>query len=313
MDILDRETDPGSSKQFKPISPLEAERMDAEPGRRGSSELSSPRKGQACFFHADMSELKRPRLSTTASGVSLEPYTAFGAFKSPLRLDDPNAVKPLLDVVPSKNAFICDPMWRVDAETVARLLNGHASVDKVGNNFDIVDCRNEYEYKGGHITGAISCPTLDQALEALFEDNDMRPSDRCIILHCEFSEMRAPMRYQELCTYDQQLAAASFDEDITGFYPQMYVLDGGYCQFHRRFPQLCQGGYVPCSEEDNDAFLRTSRSGSVTFRKHPDPDSLSYLGRSSSRGSRPASRRASRITTPKFSADFERALTFNLV
>ncbi|KAG9396902.1 M-phase inducer phosphatase [Carpediemonas membranifera] len=259
--------------------------------------LASPRKGQAMFTRAESgNELKRARnLSTQASGVNEMAST----FLSPSRMDESNGgAKPLLDVLPPKHAFL-DTVWRVTPDIVARLINAGLHLT---DGFDIIDCRNDYEYDGGHIIGAIPCPTLGHAIETLFPDGQRcTPSNRCIILHCEFSEVRAPRRFQELCTHDQQVAASSFDDDITCYYPQMYVLDGGYSQFHRRFPRLCQGGYVPCSDRDNEATLRTSRSASTTFRLD-----LECLGRPPSRGdSRPASRRASGAATPRLSIDFD--------
>jgi len=29
------------------------------------------------------------------------------------------------------------------------------------------------------------------------------------------------------------------------FYPEMYILNGGYSQFHTEYPECCEGGYLP--------------------------------------------------------------------
>lgn len=62
----------------------------------------------------------------------------------------------------------------------------------------ILDARFPYEYDGGHIAGAVNIHT-NQMLEKYMEERVVRdPSDPrpiCIIIHCEFSQMRGPALY----------------------------------------------------------------------------------------------------------------------
>ena len=37
------------------------------------------------------------------------------------------------------------------------------------------------------------------------------------------------------------------------FYPEIYVLQGGYSEFWRSFPQWCQGGYVKMTDGESQS------------------------------------------------------------
>ena len=34
------------------------------------------------------------------------------------------------------------------------------------------------------------------------------------------------------------------------FFPEMYILEGGYKDFWTEFPQLCSGGYLPMADKN---------------------------------------------------------------
>jgi hypothetical protein len=36
------------------------------------------------------------------------------------------------------------------------------------------------------------------------------------------------------------------------FYPEIYVMEGGYSQFHVNYPQHCEGQYTKMAEKTND-------------------------------------------------------------
>lgn len=54
----------------------------------------------------------------------------------------------------------------------------------------IVDCRFEYEFRGGHIAKAINRKTMEE-IEREFMDSP-NSEKLVIIFHCEFSSFRAP-------------------------------------------------------------------------------------------------------------------------
>jgi M-phase inducer tyrosine phosphatase len=55
----------------------------------------------------------------------------------------------------------------------------------------IIDCRFAYEYAGGHIEGAVNHWTCDMIDSLLFR-NLPSSNTALIVLHCEYSERRAP-------------------------------------------------------------------------------------------------------------------------
>ena len=77
---------------------------------------------------------------------------------------------------------------RISKETMADVLDG-----KYGQQFDetiIVDARFEYEYKGGHIEGAVNFNDKEKLASNLFSEGTTKKV--LLILHCEYSAMRAP-------------------------------------------------------------------------------------------------------------------------
>ena len=71
--------------------------------------------------------------------------------------------------------------------------------------------------------------------------------DVLLIFHCEFSQQRGPRLCRLLRDVDRKLNESRYP-DL--YYPEMYVMDGGYKQFFKSHPELCQGSYVPMLEKD---------------------------------------------------------------
>ena len=83
-----------------------------------------------------------------------------------------------------------DSLPRIHQEILIDVLDG-----KYSHIFDesvIIDCRFEYEYKGGHITGAVNFNDKDQLANKLF-DSTSSSSNALLIFHCEYSAHRAPI------------------------------------------------------------------------------------------------------------------------
>jgi hypothetical protein len=69
--------------------------------------------------------------------------------------------------------------------------------DKYGSIYNkrhIIDCRSAYEYAGGHIRGAEN-HWARESIDTLLFSNPPSSDDTVIILHCEYSEHRAPLMY----------------------------------------------------------------------------------------------------------------------
>lgn len=82
-----------------------------------------------------------------------------------------------------------DTIPRITKETMVDILDG-----KYRQNFDsslVVDCRFEYEYKGGHIDGAINFNNKEELASKLFLPQP--PQNTLLIFHCEYSKHRAPL------------------------------------------------------------------------------------------------------------------------
>jgi M-phase inducer tyrosine phosphatase len=80
---------------------------------------------------------------------------------------------------------------RINHNTMLGVLDGHFQ-DKYDSVL-IVDCRFEYEYEGGHILGAENYNDKEQLSHRLFES--CPTSNTLVILHCEYSNHRAPLMY----------------------------------------------------------------------------------------------------------------------
>lgn len=74
----------------------------------------------------------------------------------------------------------------------------------------------------------------------------VRNGDRLmIVIHCEFSSHRGPRLFRLLRRWDRELNAYP-----NLFFPEMYVLNGGYKDFFSKYPQWCTSGYVPMHHRD---------------------------------------------------------------
>ncbi|KAF4674612.1 cell division cycle 25 [Perkinsus chesapeaki] len=122
----------------------------------------------------------------------------------------------------------------VSAETVAELLRS----DQLRSSDEaiyLIDCRYPYEYNGGHILNAINFPPYEMEAMKEFVFNDIASRDRrraIIILHCEFSQVRAPMATEALKKHSARYGCSRPLE--------LYVMKGGYCDFFRKFKELCE-------------------------------------------------------------------------
>ncbi|XP_057168626.1 M-phase inducer phosphatase 2 isoform X3 [Ursus arctos] len=118
----------------------------------------------------------------------------------------------------------------ISPETMAALLAGKFS--NIVERFVIVDCRYPYEYEGGHIKTAVNLP-LERDAETFLLQSPITPCnlDKRIILifHCEFSSERGP----RMCRFIRERDRAANDYPRL-YYPEMYILKGGYKEF---FPQ----------------------------------------------------------------------------
>ncbi|PRP79310.1 M-phase inducer phosphatase 1 isoform 1 [Planoprotostelium fungivorum] len=116
------------------------------------------------------------------------------------------------------------------------------------HNFLIIDCRFEYEFSAGHIRDAVNVSTYE-TLENIFLQPIIQDSKRTIIIfHCEFSSKRGPNMCKYLRKRDRELHLDCYPEL---YYPEIYVMEGGYKKFFEEFKQVCEPMcYLPMDHHD---------------------------------------------------------------
>uniref|UniRef100_A0A8C8WE82 M-phase inducer phosphatase n=1 Tax=Panthera leo TaxID=9689 RepID=A0A8C8WE82_PANLE len=144
----------------------------------------------------------------------------------------------------------------ISPETMAALLAGKFS--NIVERFVIVDCRYPYEYEGGHIKTAVNLP-LERDAETFLLQSPITPCnlDKRIILifHCEFSSERGP----RMCRFIRERDRAANDYPSL-YYPEMYILKGGYKEFFPQHPTFCEPqDYRPMNHEAFKDELKTFR------------------------------------------------------
>ncbi|XP_046535607.1 M-phase inducer phosphatase 2 isoform X3 [Equus quagga] len=144
----------------------------------------------------------------------------------------------------------------ISPETMVALLMGKFS--NIVERFLIVDCRYPYEYEGGHIKTAVNLP-LERDAETFLLQSPITPRslDKRIILifHCEFSSERGP----RMCRFIRERDRAANDYPSL-YYPEMYILKGGYKEFFPQHPTFCEPqDYRPMNHEAFKDELKTFR------------------------------------------------------
>ncbi|OBZ75465.1 M-phase inducer phosphatase [Grifola frondosa] len=162
-----------------------------------------------------------------------------------------------------------DGLMRITCETLDALLDGVYD-DQIAS-YVIVDCRFDYEYNGGHIPGAINMNTTAGVEELLLGMNAHKPTPSIsgddtrktvLVFHCEFSVKRAPTFAKHLRSKDRAMNNHVYPKI---HFPEVYVLEGGYCQYFQEFGGRCQPPayvtmddphYAASRKEDLDQFRK---------------------------------------------------------
>jgi rhodanese-related sulfurtransferase len=117
--------------------------------------------------------------------------------------------------------------------------------------FTVIDCRFDYEFEGGHIKGALNLNSPIKVEEYFFKLKDqiqtMMQQRAIVVFHCEFSQHRGPKMYRTLREIDRTLHMHHYPQI---FYPEVYLLEGGFKEFHTNHPELCDGAYLPMADKE---------------------------------------------------------------
>lgn len=157
----------------------------------------------------------------------------------------------------------------------------------------IFDCRYEFEYRGGHIEGALNVnkpslveflfkvhkehmfdrrflkglkslsgnPVTMQSLRSLVDSisNPREDSEPLVIFHCEFSSKRGPKLWTYLRNLDRQMNTENYPHLS---FPQTYLLKSGYSSFVIEQGDLCipRHKYVSMFEESYKQDFSTQKA-----------------------------------------------------
>lgn len=147
-----------------------------------------------------------------------------------------------------------DGLMRVSCQTVCDLMKGRFD-DRI-SGFQIVDCRFAYEHEGGHIVGSINLNSIEQIQQhfltpgcGLHAGHALPPRTQSghpdeqgdtrkfvLIFHCEFSFKRGPSLALALRQVDRSLS----NDYPKCHFPDIYILQGGYAEFFRMCPEMCE-------------------------------------------------------------------------
>ncbi|EFP10307.1 CRE-CDC-25.1 protein [Caenorhabditis remanei] len=149
---------------------------------------------------------------------------------------------------------------------------GNYEFDK---KYVIVDCRFPFEYKGGHVRGAINVFRHDKIKSTFFPEDlayNMAPK-RIPIFYCEYSQKRGPAMAHAVRSIDRVRNELRYPHVE---YPEMYLIDYGYKSLWNRLEcrQICE----PCSYIPMNHSLYSSEFKSARLERHHSMASLQPNG-----------------------------------
>ena len=159
----------------------------------------------------------------------------------------------------------------IEPATLTRVLDG--AYDAQIARLIVVDSRYPYEYEGGHIRDARNLYTREKLYEEFLganaassrqlvgaENNNKRT---IVVFHCEFSSERGPNLLRFLRNQDRD---ANRDAYPRLFYPELYLLEGGYKAFYETHAGYCEPtAYKPMLHADHVQDLKHFRAKTKTW------------------------------------------------
>uniref|UniRef100_A0A0N4ZB26 M-phase inducer phosphatase n=1 Tax=Parastrongyloides trichosuri TaxID=131310 RepID=A0A0N4ZB26_PARTI len=126
--------------------------------------------------------------------------------------------------------------------------------------FILIDCRYPYEFKGGHIKGAINFYKIEDLKKEFFtnKENVLKFQNKIPIFYCEYSQKRSPSMAHALRNIDRRMNSYP-----TLTYKEMYILDSGYKKFFEcgLYNSLCDPyGYTSMVDKDFTSELKKHNS-----------------------------------------------------
>lgn len=162
-----------------------------------------------------------------------------------------------------------DGLMRIKPETLNALIDGE--YDSQIHDYHVIDCRFDYEYIGGHIPGAVNINTTIAVEELLLGPSLTKPKPSTsgdsirktiLVFHCEFSAKRAPTFAKHLRAKDRAANNMVYPKI---HYPEIYILEGGYCAYFKASGHRCEPPQYVRMDDPNHAVAR--REDLDQFRK----------------------------------------------
>lgn len=152
----------------------------------------------------------------------------------------------------------------ITPETLKQVLRGE--YDDVIESCRIIDCRYPYEFQGGHIINGQNDYTKESIMKNFLQNPPvLKDSDKrtVLVFHCEFSSERAPKLARFLRNMDR---SANNDCYPSLYYPEIYILDGGYKAFYESGTEMCEPStYKPMLHPDHSTDLKHFRAKSKSW------------------------------------------------
>ncbi len=164
-------------------------------------------------------------------------------------------------------------------------------------DFQVVDCRFGYEYEGGHIPGAINLNTVEKVVGTFSLRS--RPSLERSAASAAIAEWqsrqvwqstkarpRLPLRVQLQACPDHGSGSATGRSSSGArlpncHFPEIYILQGGYCNFFQSYANLCEPQQYICM--DDPRFLANDRPSSTDSGNSFHVTAASPMARASDR------------------------------
>ncbi|CAE1257403.1 CDC25B [Acanthosepion pharaonis] len=152
----------------------------------------------------------------------------------------------------------------ITPDTMRRVLRGE--YNNIIDSCKIIDCRYPYEFKGGHIISGQNDYTKENIMKNFLENPPvLEDTNKRVVLvfHCEFSSERAPKLARFLRNMDR---SANKDCYPSLYYPEIYILDGGYKAFFESGTEMCEPpNYKPMLHPDHSSDLKHFRAKSKSW------------------------------------------------
>ena len=124
---------------------------------------------------------------------------------------------------------------------------------------------------------AINLYTKEAINTFLKEQRSTSSKNHVLIFHCEFSSKRGPKLCRFLRSQDRELNKDRYPQLN---FPEMYLLEGGYCQFYSSHKDLClPQAYKPMLDKNHSTDLRHFRVKSKSWAAGDKPQYKSGLQR----------------------------------